>query len=154
MWSDSMNLSMPGERPIEILLVEDELGEAKQTMQALKDGRVRNRVHWVEEGELAIAFLSREGEYARAPRPDLILLDLDMPRMNGLEVLAIIKEHPDWKRIPVVIMTRSEKEKDILTAYNLHANCYVTKPMDAEKFLAAIRSIEDFWMSIVRLPAA
>jgi len=101
-----------------------------------------------------MAFLRREGRHAAAPHPDLVLLDLQMPRMNGLEVLAEIKQHPQWKRIPVVMMTSSDKEQDILTAYNLHANCYVTKPIDMEKFLEVVRSIEDFWLSIVRLPAA
>jgi len=149
-----MNVIMPAGRPIEILLVEDDPIDADVTMRALKDGRVRNRIHHVEEGEAAIAFLRRHGEYASAPRPDLILLDLNMPRMDGHEVLAVIKQHLDWRRIPVVIMTSSDKEKDILAAYDQHANCYVTKPMDAQKFLEAVRSIEDFWLSIVRLPAA
>jgi CheY-like chemotaxis protein len=143
-----------GGQPIEILLVEDEAEPAETTMDALRDGRVRNRVHWVEDGEEAIAFLRRAGRHAAAPRPDLILLDLNMPRMNGHEVLAIIKEHPDWRRIPVVIMTSSENEKDVWMAYDRHANCYVTKPLDIDKFMQAVRSIEDFWLSIVRLPAA
>src|ERR1043165_7977196 len=144
----------PGGRPIEILLVEDEVEEAEVTMTALRSGRVLNRVHWVEDGEEAIAFLRRQDRHAAAPRPDLILLDLNMPRMNGHEVLAVIKQHPEWKRIPVVIMTSSDNEKDILLAYDRHANCYVTKPLDMDKFMDAVRSIEDFWMSIVRLPAA
>jgi chemotaxis family two-component system response regulator Rcp1 len=141
-------------RPIEILLVEDEPDEADVTMTALRDGRVRNRINWVEDGEEAISFMRREGRHAAAPRPDLILLDLNMPRMNGHEVLAILKQHPDWKRIPVVIMTSSDKEKDILSAYDAHANCYVTKPLDMDKFIDAVRSIEEFWLNIVRLPAA
>ena len=141
-------------RPVEILLVDDSASEAKTTMGALRDGRVNNQIHWVEDGEEAIAFLGRQDRYAAAPRPDLILLDLEMPRMNGHEVLAIVKEHPDWKRIPVIIMTNSNKEKDIFMAYDHHANCYVTKPLDTKKFLEAVRSIEDFWFSIVRLPAA
>jgi CheY-like chemotaxis protein len=149
-----MSLMMLEGRPIEILLVEDDPIDAEVTMRALRDGRVRNRIHHVEEGEAALAFLRRHGDHASAPRPDLILLDLNMPRMNGHEVLAVIKQHPVWKRIPVVIMTASDKEKDILAAYDQHANCYVTKPMDAQKFLEAVRSIEDFWLSIVRLPAA
>jgi two-component system, chemotaxis family, response regulator Rcp1 len=143
-----------GGRPIEILLVEDEAEAAETTMDALRDGRVPNHIHWVEDGEEAIAYMRRQGRYAAAPRPDLILLDLNMPRMNGHEVLAIIKQHPDWKRIPVVIMTSSDSEKDILLAYDHHANCYVTKPLDMDKFLAAVRSIEEFWLSIARLPAA
>lgn len=147
----SMNF---GGRPIEILLVEDETEPAETTMAALGDGRVPNRIHWVQDGEEAIAFLRRQDRHATAPRPDLILLDLNMPRMNGLEVLAIVKQHPDWKRIPVVVMTNSDNEKDILRAYDRHANCYVTKPLDIDKFMEAVRSIEDFWLSIARLPAA
>jgi CheY-like chemotaxis protein len=143
-----------GARPIEILLVEDTIDEAELTIETLREGRVRNRVHWVEDGEEALAFLRRQGRHAAAPRPDLILLDLHLPRMGGQEVLAEIKEHPQWKRIPVVIMTSSADEKDILTAYDHHANCYVTKPMNLEKFMAAVRSIEDFWLTIVHLPAA
>jgi len=149
-----MNALMNGVRPIEILLVEDNVDEAEWTMEALSDGRVRNRVHWVEDGEDAMAFLRCEGRHADAPRPDLILLDLNMPRMNGLEVLLEVKQHPDWKRIPVVLMTTSADEKNILTAYDRHVNCYVVKPVDVDKFMAAVRSIEDFWMTIVCLPAA
>lgn len=149
-----MNLINRGGRPIEILLVEDLAEEAEMTMDVLRDGRVNNRVHWVEDGVEAMTFLRREGRHAAAPVPDLILLDLNMPRMNGLEVLTAIKEHPFWKRIPVVMMTSSEKEQDILSAYDRHANCYVTKPINIDKFIEAVRSIEDFWLSIVRLPAA
>jgi CheY-like chemotaxis protein len=152
-----MSAFFTGAREIQILLVEDVADEAERTMEVLREGRVRNQVHWVggdSGGEEAIAFLNREGPYSTAPRPDLILLDLKMPRMDGHEVLAIIKEHPDWKRIPVVIMTACDDEKDIFQAYDHHANCYITKPIDMEKFIEAVRSIEDFWMSIVRLPAA
>jgi two-component system, chemotaxis family, response regulator Rcp1 len=141
-------------KPIEILLVEDSPDAAELTSEALRDGRVRNRLHWVEDGEDAIAFLSRQGKYADAPRPDLILLDLELPRKSGMEVLAEVKENPEWKRIPVVIMTGSSAEKDIYNAYMRHANCFITKPLDADKFLAAVRSIEDFWLTVVRLPAA
>ncbi len=143
-----------GGRPIEILLVEDDADDADRTMLAFREGKIRNRLHRVEDGEEAIAFLKRQGRYATVPHPDLILLDLHMPRMDGHEVLAIVKEHPQWKRIPVVVMTSSDTEKDILLAYDRHANCYVTKPIDMDKFLEAIRSIEDFWLSLVRLPAA
>jgi two-component system, chemotaxis family, response regulator Rcp1 len=149
-----MNLMISGMRPIEILLVEDSPEDAAVTMKVLRDGRIRNNLHWVEEGESAIAFLRRQGDHTQAPRPDLILLDLNMPRMNGHEVLAIIKQHHDWRRIPVVVMTSSDMDRDIVAAYDQHANCYVTKPMDAQKFMEAVRSIEDFWLSIVRLPAA
>jgi len=141
-------------KPIEILLVEDSPDAAELTSEALRDGRVRNRLHWVEDGEEAIAFLSRQGQYANAPRPDLILLDLELPRKSGMEVLVEVKDNPEWRRIPVVIMTSSSAEKDIYNAYMHHANCFVTKPLDADKFLAAVRSIEDFWLTVVRLPAA
>lgn len=149
-----MSLVIAGARPIEILLVEDSVDEAELTMETLREGRVRNRIHWVEDGEEALAFLSRRGPHAAAPRPDLVLLDLRLPRMSGQEVLAAIKEHPEWKRIPVVVMTASDDEKDIFRAYDHHANCYVTKPIDLDKFMEAVRSIEDFWLTIVRLPAA
>jgi two-component system, chemotaxis family, response regulator Rcp1 len=141
-------------KPIEILLVEDSPEEAEWTMESLKDGRVRNRIHWVEDGEEAMAFLRRQGRYAAVPRPDLILLDLHMPRMGGLEVLAAVKQAPDLRRIPVVIMTSSADEQDVLRAYDRHANCYVTKPIDIDKFMEAVRGIEEFWLSIVHLPAA
>jgi len=141
-------------RHIEILLVEDNSEEAEWTMEALSDGRVRNRIHWVENGVDAIDFLRREGRHAAAPRPDLILLDWHLPRKNGAEVLKEIKEHPDWKRIPVVIMTASSDEKDVLIAYDRHANCFITKPVDMDTFLEAVHSIEDFWLTLARLPAA
>jgi len=139
---------------IEILLVEDDAGDAKRTMDALRDGRLRNRITHVEDGLEAMAYLHREGEYADAPRPDLILLDLHMPRMNGQEVLAEVKEDPDLRRIPVVMMTSSEQEKDIIAAYNLHVNSYVVKPVNVEQFIGAVKSIEHFWFTIVKLPAA
>jgi len=140
--------------PIEILLVEDESTDAKRTKDALKNGRVGNRITHVEDGVEAMAYLRREGEYATAPRPDLILLDLNMPRMNGRDVLAEVKEDPDLRRIPVVMMTASAQEKDIIAAYDLHVNCYVVKPVDVDQFIGAVKSIEDFWFSIVKLPAA
>jgi CheY-like chemotaxis protein len=140
--------------PIEILLVEDDPGDAKRTMDALQNGRLRNRITHVEDGLEAMAYLWREGEYTNAPRPDLILLDLHMPRMNGQEVLAEVKEDPDLRRIPVVMMTASEQEKDIMAAYNLHVNSYVVKPVDVEQFISAVKSIEHFWFTIVKLPAA
>jgi len=143
-----------GGRPIEILLVEDNVEEAELTLQALKEGRVRNRVHWVEDGEEAMDFLHRKGRHAAAPRPDLILLDLNMPRKNGLEVLAEVKEDSLLRRIPVIIMTSSDNEKHVLAAYDRHANCFVTKPIDVDEFLDAVRSIEDFWLTLVHLPAA
>src|SRR5438477_9538221 len=149
-----MHRLINGGKPIEILLVEDCVEEAELTMTSLRDGRVRNRIHWVEDGEEAIEFLRRQGRHAGAPRPDLILLDLRLPRMSGQEVLVEIKQHPQWKRIPVVIMTASDDEKDILGAYDRHANCYVTKPIDIDKFMEAVRAIEDFWLTLAHLPAA
>jgi len=149
-----MQAMINGGKRIEILLVEDCRDEAELTMQSFADGRVRNRVHWVEDGEEAMAFLRRQGSHAAAPRPDLILLDLRLPRMSGHEVLAEVKQDPGLKRIPVVIMTESDDEKDILSAYDRHANCYVTKPVDMDKFIEAIHSIEEFWLTTVHLPAA
>jgi CheY-like chemotaxis protein len=149
----TLNL-LQGGRPIDILLVEDNEDDAEWTQQALRDSKVRNRIHWVEDGEEAMAFLRREGQYADRPRPDLILLDIYMPRKNGQEVLQEVKEDPTLKRIPVVIMTSSDDDREIIRAYEHHANCYVTKPIDMNKFLEAVRSIEDFWLTVVRLPAA
>lgn len=150
-----MAVIINGGKPVEVLLVEDVPEEAELTMDTLREGRIRNlRVHWVENGEEAMAFLRREGPHAAAPRPDLVLLDLHMPRMGGLEVLAEVKAHPDWKRIPVVVMTSSSQEKDVLAAYSRHANCYITKPINIDEFMEAVRSIEEFWLSVVRLPAA
>lgn len=140
--------------PIEILLVEDSPDDALMTMEALREGRVRNRVHLVEDGVEALRYVRRQGRHVAAARPDLILLDLSLPRLSGLEVLAEIKQDADLKRIPVVIMTTSTREQDVLRAYNHHANCYVTKPVDLEQFLGAVRKIEDFWLTIVRLPSA
>lgn len=143
-----------GGKPIDILLVEDNPEEAEWTQEALRDSKVRNKIYWVQDGEEAMAFLRRSGRYARMPRPDLVLLDIYMPRKNGQEVLEEIKHDPELKRIPVVIMTSSDDEKEILRAYEHHANCFVTKPIDIDKFMEAVRSIEDFWLTVVRLPAA
>jgi CheY-like chemotaxis protein len=143
-----------GGEPVEILLVEDTEYDARRTMNALKTGKVRNRVSWVEDGVEAMEYLRRQGAHAEAPRPDLILLDWYMPRMHGEEVLEQIKKDSDLKRIPVVIMTSSDQEADVLKAYNLHANCYVTKPVNVDQFIDKVRSIETFWLSIVKLPAA
>jgi chemotaxis family two-component system response regulator Rcp1 len=139
-------------RPIEILMVEDNPGDIRLAVEALKEGKVRNRMHTVGDGEEALAFLRRQGSYAEAPRPDLILLDLNLPKKTGQEVLAEIKEDPDLRRIPVVILTVSEAEADILKTYNLHANCYITKPVDLERFIEVVKSIEDFWLTVVMLP--
>jgi CheY-like chemotaxis protein len=139
-------------RPIEILMVEDNPGDVRLTEEALKEGKVRNNLYTVEDGQAALEFLRRQGPYARSPRPDLILLDLNLPKKNGREVLAEIKEDADLRRIPVVILTVSKAEQDILETYNLHANCYITKPVDLEQFIQVVKSIEDFWFTIVMLP--
>lgn len=139
-------------KPIEILLVEDNPGDARLALESLKESKIRNAIHWVQDGAEGMAFLRRKEKYANAPRPDLILLDLNMPKMDGRKVLAEIKSDDDLKRIPVVILTISRAEEDILKTYNLHANCYITKPLGLDQFLKVIRSIEDFWLTIVRLP--
>ncbi|MCA9070593.1 MAG: response regulator [Planctomycetaceae bacterium] len=141
-------------KPIEILLVEDNPEEAALTIETLKEGRVRNNVTHVEDGVDAITFLRRQGRYANVSRPDLILLDLKLRRKHGKEVLAEIKVDPELKSIPVVIMSKSSSERDILESYNLHANCYVQKPLDLDEFILSVRKIEDFWISFVKLPAA
>ena len=140
--------------PIEILLVEDNPDDADLTLGALREGRVRNRVTVVDDGVEALAYLRRQGRHAAAVRPDLILLDLNLPRKNGREVLAEVKQDPALRCIPVVIMTSSDDEKDILAAYNLYVNCYVTKPVDLDQFIRVVKTIEHFWLSVVRLPAA
>jgi CheY-like chemotaxis protein len=139
-------------RPIEILLVEDSPSDVAMTTAALRDGRIANVIHVVDDGEKAMAFLRREGEYAGAPRPDLILLDLNLPRKDGSEVLAEVKSDTDLHTIPVVILTTSAAESDVLRAYELHANSYVTKPVGFDNFFNVIRGIDDFWLSLVRLP--
>ncbi len=139
-------------RPIEILLVDDNPGDVRLTIEAMNEGKVANRISVATDGIEALQFLRREASFANAPLPDLILLDLNMPRKDGREVLREIKEDNDLKRIPVVILTTSEAEQDILESYNLHANCYVTKPVDMGQFLKVVRSIEDFWFTVVRLP--
>lgn len=141
-----------GSRPIEILLVEDNLGDIRLTEEALREGKVWNRVNKVEDGVEALAFLRKQGNYTSVPRPDLILLDLNLPKKDGREVLGEIKEDPNLRRIPVVVLTTSKAEEDIIKSYDLHVNSYVTKPVDFNKFLNIIRSIEDFWLSVVKLP--
>ena len=138
--------------PIEILLVEDNPGDVRLTIEALKEGKVANKINVAADGIEAMAFLLREGKYENAPKPDLILLDLNLPKKNGREVLAEIKENPYLRCIPVVILTSSQAEKDIVTTYNLHANCYITKPVDFDQFINVVKSIEDFWFSVVKLP--
>jgi len=139
-------------RDIEILLVEDNPADVQLTIEALKDAKLNNHLSVAEDGVEATAFLRREGKYANAPRPDLILLDLNMPRKNGREVLKDIKSDEDLKTIPVVILTTSEAEQDIVKSYRLNANCYVTKPVDFFQFMKVVKAIEDFWMCIVKLP--
>lgn len=137
---------------VEILLVEDNPGDVRLTREAMKEAKVRNQLHVVSDGVEALAFLRRQGAYSGAVRPHLILLDLNLPRKDGREVLAEIKQDTDLRRIPVVILTTSEAETDILKAYDLHANCYISKPVDIEQFLTVVKSIEDFWITVVKLP--
>ncbi|RLC93997.1 MAG: response regulator [Chloroflexi bacterium] len=141
-------------KPIEILLVEDNPGDVRLTREGLKEGKMRNNLHVVEDGEEALAFLRKEGRYEDAPSPDLILLDLNLPKKDGRELLADIKGDENLKRIPVVILTTSKAHEDILRTYDLHANCYITKPVDLEQFINVVKSIEDFWLTIVKLPYA
>jgi chemotaxis family two-component system response regulator Rcp1 len=138
--------------PIEILLVEDNPGDVRLTMEALKEDKVHNSLHVVTDGVEAMAFLRKEEKYANAPRPDLILLDLNLPKKDGREVLAEIKADGDLRRIPVVILTTSQAEEDIVKTYDLYANCYITKPVDLDQFIRVVKYIEDFWLTIVKLP--
>jgi CheY-like chemotaxis protein len=139
-------------KPVEMLLVEDNPGDARLAIEALKDAKVHNNLSWVQDGVEAMAFLRREGEYSDAPRPDVILLDLNLPKKDGREVLADVKEDEDLRRIPVVILTVSGAEEDIVKTYNLHANCYIRKPIDLDQFIKVVKAIKDFWLSIVILP--
>ena len=139
-------------RLIEILLVEDSPGDVRLTQEALKEGKVLNKLSVVEDGVEAMAFLRREGKYTDVPRPDLILLDLNLPKKDGRQVLAEIKVDQNLKRIPVVILTTSKSEEDILKTYNLHANCYITKPVGLEQFLTVVKSVQHFWLGVVKLP--
>jgi len=141
-----------GAVPIEVLLVEDSPGDVRLTREAFKDAKVHINLHVASDGAEAMAFLGREGEYSNAPRPDLILLDLNLPKKDGREVLAELKESPALKCIPVVILTTSASEADIQGSYQRHANCYITKPVDLEGFLKVVRSIDNFWLSVVKLP--
>ena len=141
-------------RPVEILLVEDNPGDARLTREALKEGKIRNSLHHAIDGVEAMAFLRREDKYQDAPVPDIVLLDLNLPRKDGREVLSEMKQDPRLRSIPVVVLTTSEAEQDIVRTYELHANCYITKPVDLEKFIEIIRAIEDFWLAVVRLPSA
>ncbi len=140
--------------PVEILLVDDSLADVRLTLESLRDSKIHNHISVAKDGVEAMSFLRREGEYASAPRPHLILLDLNMPRKNGREVLMEIKGDPSLKRIPVVILTGSKAEEDIVRSYDLHANCYVSKPVDLERFIKIVKSIEEFWFTVVMLPDA
>jgi len=139
-------------QPIVILLVEDEPGDSYLTIEALKSAKIMNLVHLVEDGVEAMAFLRREAPYADAPRPDLILLDLNLPRKDGRQVLAEIKHNPSLNSIPVVVLTTSSADEDVLQSYNLRANCYITKPVDLEQFMTVVKATQEFWLSIVKLP--
>jgi CheY-like chemotaxis protein len=139
-------------KPIEVLLVEDDPGDELMTREAFEDNKIRNTLHVVRDGQEALDFLYRQGEYTEAPRPDLVLLDLNLPRYDGRQVLERIKTDPELALIPVVVLTTSSAEEDILRSYKLHANAYVTKPVDLEQFIGAVRQIDDFFVSVVRLP--
>ena len=138
--------------PVEILLVEDNPGDVRLTREALREGKVYNNLHWAKDGVEALEFLRREGRHADAPRPDIILLDLNLPKKDGREVLSAIKNDERFKQIPVVVLTTSEAEEDVLRSYELHANCYITKPVDLDKFIMVVQSIDRFWLTVVTLP--
>lgn len=141
------------QRAIDVLLVEDDPGDVLMTREAFEENKVANQLSVVSDGVSAMAYLRREGEYAEATTPDLVLLDLNLPRMDGREVLAAMKSDEDLRRIPVVVLTTSEAEEDVLRSYSLHANAYVTKPVDFQRFIDVVRQIDDFFVSVVRLPA-
>ena len=140
--------------PIELLLVEDNPADVRLTIEALKEGKVANRLTVVDDGVKAMEYLYRQGAYADAVRPDLILLDLNLPRKDGREVLAEVKADPALRQIPVVVLTTSQAEEDVLRAYDLHCNCYIYKPVDFEQFMKVVRTIEDFWLTVVHLPSS
>jgi CheY-like chemotaxis protein len=141
-------------KTIDILLVEDNPGDVDLTLEALEEAKIRNDVHVVHDGVEAMAFLRQEGDYAEVPRPDLILLDLNMPRKDGREVLKEVKTDADLKRIPVVVLTTSQAEQDVLEAYDYNANAYIVKPVDFDRFFRTVKSLEDFWLTVVKLPGA
>jgi two-component system, chemotaxis family, response regulator Rcp1 len=147
-----MHTNSDNGRPIEVLLVEDNPGDVDLTKEALTDAKVRNRLHVVDDGAKAIDFLFQKGAYADVPRPDIILLDLNLPKKDGRQVLAEIKAEPRLTGIPVVILTTSQAEEDIARSYQLHANCYITKPVDFKQFMKVVKSIEEFWLTVVKLP--
>jgi two-component system, chemotaxis family, response regulator Rcp1 len=148
MWNGNQN-----GRPVEILLVEDNPADVRLTQEAFREAKVRNNLHVAQDGVAALDFLHHTNGYQDVPRPDIVLLDLNLPKKDGREVLAEIKEDDNLKRIPVVILTTSTAEQDILRTYDLHANCYINKPVDLEKFMTLVKGIEDFWLTIVKLPS-
>jgi chemotaxis family two-component system response regulator Rcp1 len=148
-----MMMAPPASGPIDILLVEDNPGDIRLTKEALSDANVLHRLTVATDGLEALAVLRRQGRFANAPRPDIILLDLNLPRKDGRAVLAEIKKDPDLRRIPVVVLTTSKAEEDVLHSYDLHANCYIPKPLDLEQFIAVVKSIEDFWFTVAKLPS-
>jgi two-component system, chemotaxis family, response regulator Rcp1 len=139
-------------RPLEILLVEDNPGDVRLAQEALHDAKMSNNLNVVADGVEALAYLRREGQHAKAPRPDLVLLDLNLPKKDGREVLQEVKEDPDLRTIPVVVLTTSDAEADVIRSYELHANAYVRKPVDFDAFIEVVRTIEDFWFMVVKLP--
>ncbi|AKB78115.1 Two-component system response regulator [Methanosarcina horonobensis HB-1 = JCM 15518] len=139
-------------KPVEILLVEDGEGDVGLIEEVFEDAKIRNNLHVVADGEDAILFLRGEGQFSDAPRPDIILLDLNLPKKDGREILEEVKEDDDLKNIPIVVLTTSKAEEDILKSYNLHSNAYITKPVDFDQFIKVIKSIEDFWLEVVKLP--
>jgi len=139
-------------RPAEILLIEDNPGDVELIREALQSGRVLNHISLAVDGEDAMAFLNRENHYAAAPQPDLVMLDLNLPKKNGFEVLKEIRGNPRLSRVPVIVLTSSQADRDILKSYDLHANCFVSKPVDVDEFLSVVRSTGEFWLTLVRLP--
>lgn len=139
-------------RPVEILLVEDNPGDVRLAQEALRDAKMANNLNVVTDGVEALAYLRREGRHAKAPRPDLVLLDLNLPKKDGREVLEEVKEDPDLRTIPIVVLTTSDAEGDVIRSYELHANAYVRKPVDFDAFIEVVRTIEDFWFTVVKLP--
>lgn len=145
-------MSLQSKRLIEILLVEDNQGDIRLVQEAFREGKIYNRLNVVMDGVEALAYLRRQGKYAAAKKPDIILLDLNLPKKNGHEVLAEVKEDPALKRIPVIVLTTSAAEEDVIASYDLHANCYIRKPVDFSQFITVVTSIENFWLSIVTIP--
>jgi CheY-like chemotaxis protein len=143
---------MKNGKPIEILLVEDNAGDARLALEAIREAKTPNNLSWVSDGIEALSFLRQEGKYSSSPRPDLILLDLNLPRKDGREVLTEIKGDVRFRRIPVVVLTTSQAEDDVMRAYHLNANCYISKPVDLDRFFLVVKSIEDFWLTLVILP--